>query len=49
MNDITYTTFIIFGYGLLCIAGVGLVFMVDALLFGFTGRSFVGLLDKFIK
>jgi hypothetical protein len=49
MNDTIYVLFIMFGYALICVAAVGVVFMADALLFGLTGRSFIGFMDKIIK
>lgn len=36
------------GYFLLTIAGVGVVFMLDAFLFGLTGISFLGWIDKYV-
>ena len=42
-------TIVFLGWIFLAISVVGIVFMADALLFGFTGMSFIGMLDKVIK
>ena len=41
--------FVFWIWAMFATIAVGIVFMADALLFGFTGRSFIGMLDKVIK
>jgi hypothetical protein len=38
-----------FGWFLIAVAGVGFVFMLDAIWFGLTGRSFLRLLDNVLE
>lgn len=40
--------FMFIGYIFLIIAGIGVIFLLDALVFGATGKSFIGVIERFI-
>jgi hypothetical protein len=47
-QDLLTAVMMIFGWFLIAIAGTGVIFMLDAFLFGLTGRSFIGAIDKLL-